>query len=169
MRLLIVRHGIAVAPEKFVDADRADESRPLTAKGRRRMRGAARGLRRLVPELDVLASSPLARARETTEIVAAAYRRRETPVTIPALVSDAPLDDLRAWLDVQHPDATVALVGHEPHLSRVIGWLLTGTDRALGELTRGGACLLDCEAPVVPGTARLGWLLRAGQLRRLTR
>jgi phosphohistidine phosphatase len=167
MRLIVVRHAIAVAPEDFVGEGQPDEARPLTPKGRRRMRRVARGLRRLVPELHVIATSPYLRARETADILNDAYRRKDVPVLLTALAQDAPLDETRAWLDAQQPEATIALVGHEPHLSRLIGWLLTGTDRALGELTRGGACLLECDAPVVPGTARLGWLLRAGQLRRL--
>ena len=170
MRIVVVRHAIAVAPEEFVRDDRPDEARPLTAKGRRRMRRAARGLHRLVPTLDVLAASPYRRAQETAEIVAAAYGRhgkREAPTTLAALVPDAQLDDTRDWLDAQPPAATVALVGHEPHLSRLIGWLLTGTDRALGELKRGGACLLECDGSVKPGEARLQWLLRAGELREL--
>ena len=170
MRIVVVRHAIAVAPEQFVSDDRPDEARPLTAKGRRRMRRAARGLRRLVPQLDVIAASPLRRAQETAEIVAAAYRRhgeREVPTTLAALVPDAALAETRDWLDAQPATATVALVGHEPHLSRLIGWLLTGTDRALGELKRGGACLLECDGQAKPGEAHLAWLLHAGQLREL--
>src|SRR5690349_1646647 len=98
MRIVVVRHAIAVAPEEFVSADRPDEARPLTAKGRRRMRRAARGLHRLVPTLDLLAASPYRRAQETAEIVAAAYGRRgkrEAPTTLAALVPDARLDDTR--------------------------------------------------------------------------
>jgi phosphohistidine phosphatase len=169
MRIVVVRHAIAVAPEDFVGDDHPDEARPLTAKGRRRMRRAARGLRRLVPTLDILAASPYRRAHETAEIIAAAYRHgeRQTPTTLAALVPDAPLVDTRDWLDAQPPAATVALVGHEPHLSRLIGWLLTGTDRALGELKRGGACLLECDGMVKPGESRLEWLLHAGHLREL--
>jgi phosphohistidine phosphatase len=170
MRIVVVRHAIAVAPEDFVGEDRPDEARPLTAQGRRRMRRAARGLRHLVPTIDVLAASPYRRAQETAEIVAAAYRRHgkhEGPTTLAALVPDAPLEATRDWLDAQPAAAIVALVGHEPHLSRLIGWLLTGTARALGEMKRGGACLLECDGQVKPGAARLQWLLHAGQLREL--
>ncbi|AHG92262.1 putative phosphohistidine phosphatase SixA (plasmid) [Gemmatirosa kalamazoonensis] len=80
---------------------------------------------------------------------------------------DAPLAFTRDWLDTQRAGWTITLVGHEPHLSRLVGWLLSGQEHAFTELTRGGACLLECDAPVSPGAVRLEWLLRAGQLRRV--
>ena len=167
MRIVVVRHGIAEDREAFVHTGQPDEARPLTREGRRRMRRAARGLRDIVEHVDVVASSPLARARETADILADRFGRSEGIVTLSALVPDAPLAFTRDWLDTQRAESTIALVGHEPHLSRLVGWLLSGPEHAFTELTRGGACLLECDAPVSPGGVRLEWLLRAGQLRRL--
>ena len=53
----------------------SDDLRPLTADGKRDMREAARGLRNVVPRLDLLATSPLVRAIETAEILGATYDR----------------------------------------------------------------------------------------------
>ena len=69
MDLLIIRHGIAEARSSGGD----DDSRRLTDDGRKKMRRGAKGLIRLLPELEALVSSPLVRARETAEIVAEAY------------------------------------------------------------------------------------------------
>jgi phosphohistidine phosphatase len=143
------------------------------------MRRTARGLKRLVPDLDVLATSPHRRARETADILADVYGRAtagatngatagaRVPVTVSALVPDEPLETARVWLATQPQESTVAMVGHEPHLSRLASWLLTGQERALFELSKGGACLLAFDGDVAAGRARLCWLLRAGQLRRL--
>ena len=169
MRIIVVRHGIAEDREEFSQSGQPDESRPLTMRGRRRLRPVARGLRRLVGKVDVLATSPYVRARETAEILAPRLRVRTEVVTLGALVPDEPLAATRDWLSAQPADATVVLTGHEPHLSRLIAWLVTGRDPAFAELTRGGACLLEGDAPLVEGAVRLSWLLRAGQLRRLTR
>lgn len=167
MRILIVRHAIAVDRAEPAHADQPDEARPLTPKGRRRMRRAARGLHRLLPDLDVLATSPLVRARQTAELLGRAYGLHDAPATVAALVPDTPLAEVRDWLNAQDGGATIALVGHEPQLSRLIAWLIADREQPFTELTRGGACLLECDAPIVEGTARMAWLLRAGQLRRL--
>ena len=60
----------------FSRTGKPDALRPLTRAGRKKMRRAARGLARLVPHLDALATSPLTRAVETGEIVARAIRPR---------------------------------------------------------------------------------------------
>src|SRR5882724_2462532 len=67
VRLLVVRHAIAEDPAVFAATGRSDAERPLTEKGRRRMRRVARGLKKLVPAIDGLATSPLVRAVETAE------------------------------------------------------------------------------------------------------
>ena len=72
MDLLIIRHAIAERREVFAQAGEADSARPLVAKGRKRMKQVVRGLKGLVPTIDVLATSPYLRAAQTAEIVAAA-------------------------------------------------------------------------------------------------
>ena len=59
--------------EEWEAEGRDDRLRPLTPEGRKEMQRVAPGLARLVPTIDVLATSPLARAAETAEIVAQAY------------------------------------------------------------------------------------------------
>jgi len=59
-------------------------------------------------------------------------------------------------------------VGHEPSLSQILGWLLTGTDRRLFAFRKGGACLLEFgEDEPAGGTATLLWALTPAQLRTL--
>ncbi|HWH77607.1 MAG TPA: phosphohistidine phosphatase SixA, partial [Candidatus Binatus sp.] len=70
MNLYLMRHGIAVAAND--PAVGHDSERPLTNKGVKRMRRAARGLRRLKIPFDAILTSPVLRARQTAEIVAAA-------------------------------------------------------------------------------------------------
>jgi phosphohistidine phosphatase len=69
MELIIVRHGIAEALGKRNEF--SDEKRVLTAEGRSRMREIVKGLTKLGIEVDSVFSSPLARALETAEILAA--------------------------------------------------------------------------------------------------
>src|SRR5262245_64180072 len=68
MNLYVMRHGIAV--EQDDPAVSSDAERPLSHKGVKRMRKAAKGVRRLGIAFDAVLTSPLLRARQTAEIVA---------------------------------------------------------------------------------------------------
>lgn len=167
MRLLVVRHAPAGDKAEFAASGRSDAERPITDEGRRRMRLAASGLGRLIERLDVIATSPLRRARETAEILAAAYDSPSLE-TVEALSPGSAPAALMPWLARHDADATVAVVGHEPHLSGLASWLAAGSPRPWLELSKGGACLLEVEKAAARG-ATLLWLLDARTLRRLRR
>ena len=62
---------------------------------------------------------------------------------------------------------TVALVGHEPHLSSLAALLVAGDPAPLFTFRKGGACLLEIGDAPRPGGARLRWLATAKLLRML--
>ena len=165
MRLVIIRHGPAGDRGVWEAEGRDDGLRPLTAEGREEMQRVAPGLARLVPTIDVLATSPLVRAAETAAIVAQAYAAE--PVVLEALAPDRDPDDVVRWLRKQPTDHTVGLVGHEPQLSTLAGYLLTNTRASLLDLKKGGACCLDLSGVPTPGKGTLKWLLAPRDLRRL--
>jgi phosphohistidine phosphatase len=167
MQLLVIRHAIA-EPRVEDGGDQPDDRlRELTPKGRRRMKRGARGLEAVQSGIDILATSPLARATQTASIVADAYGVEIT--TIPELSPGAGSDAVEGWLRSVELDGTVAIVGHEPDLSELVTHLLTGRSHSFLSLGKGGACLLEIPAGVSPGPGRLLWLLSPGQLRRLGR
>lgn len=173
MQLLVIRHAIAEDKEAFAASGRNDDQRPLTQSGRSKMRRGAEGLRLVSPRVSILASSPLVRARETAEIVAPALRVARVEIA-EALRPERDFDQVVEWLRRRVPanemddETTVALVGHEPHLSGLVTWLMTGMTDSRLELKKGGACLLRFERAPSSGEARLRWLLTASQLRDLT-
>lgn len=167
MELLVVRHAIAEDREAFARTARDDAERPLTAEGRRKFARGARGLRNLVKRIDLLATSPLARAAQTAELLADAYGP-VTTVRLPELAPDADPSDLVRWLRRQRRRRVVAVVGHEPHLSRAISLVICGRPSGTLALRKGGACLLLL-GTAAGGRAQLRWLLTASQLRRLGR
>lgn len=166
MELLVVRHAIAEDREVFARTGRGDAERPLTAEGRRRFEKGARGLRRLVESIDVLATSTLARAIETGDLLAAACEIGDA-TRVKELAPEAEPAALVPWLRRHAGVARVAVVGHEPHLSELVGYLLAGKRGGFVALGKGGACLLALTDPPGPGRAELRWLLTPGQLRRL--
>jgi phosphohistidine phosphatase len=107
VRLFVVRHAEAAPGEP-------DHLRPLTKAGR----AAARSLaKELGPEgIDAVLSSPLRRARETAdEIAAAAGTKTEID---DRLSPGATADDLRQA--VAGRGETVVVVGHQPDCSEIL-------------------------------------------------
>ena len=146
MRLLIVRHAIAV--ERGTPG-LADDARPLTAAGEKRFRQAARGLAAIVPRPDLLLTSPLPRARRTAELAAEAWRKVEVH-DVPALAS-GDFDGLAAALADCPPDSHVAIFGHEPHLSALLARVLGGGRDERLTFKKGGVALVDLEGPLTGG------------------
>jgi phosphohistidine phosphatase len=165
MKLLVLRHDVAEPREAGASRD-ADAKRALTAAGRRRAEKAARALARWVGEVDLLASSPLRRARQTADALAAELDDVEV-TEVDVLAPGVAPADVAAWLAEQRGFEQAAIVGHEPGLSTLVTWLVSGLSTPILELGKGGACLLELPEHVAPGQARLLWLLRPGQLRGL--
>jgi len=166
VRLLVVRHAIAEDREGFARSHKDDAERPLTSEGRHKMERAALGLKAFIPELDVLAASPYKRAFDTAEIIASAYGGL-TVERVAELAPGASVDRVVGWLAGRHARGSVAVVGHEPDLSRLVCTLLADTSKPFLELRKGAACLLEFPGPVGRGAATLDWFLGPKHLRLL--
>jgi phosphohistidine phosphatase len=166
LNLYLVRH----APAGHADPARLpdDALRPLTEDGIRRFRSAARGLRRIVPEVDLVLSSGFARAWQTAELLQDEAGWPE-PEDCAALEANQPPS---AALDVLRGRSaeSIALVGHEPHLSRLAASLCTGDEDGLRlELKKGAVARLELTGPVEPGGALLRWVVAPRILRAVDR
>jgi phosphohistidine phosphatase len=158
VRLLLIRHAIAV-PSGRPGVE--DDERPLTPRGRKRFRAAARGLAHLMDRPDILLTSPLPRAVETAEIAAHAFGKLE-PRHEKALARG--VSDIIALLRRQPAEATVAIVGHEPTLSQLLARLLgSGRPERLA-FKKGGAALVEVRGEGRTA-GRLIWFLRPRILR----
>ncbi len=102
-----------------------DADRTLSEDGHRRAREVARGLAELEPGIQLILTSPYARARQTAEPVARALRLsgrlRETQALEPASDPEEILDEIRS-----EKVEGVLLVGHEPHMGNLLGRLVAG-------------------------------------------
>ena len=81
MNCYFLRHGIAVEPEAWSGND---FERPLTRDGHTRMEREAKAIAELSLDLDAIVTSPLLRAKQTAEIVAAATRHARSARRRPA-------------------------------------------------------------------------------------
>ncbi|MCP5195545.1 MAG: histidine phosphatase family protein [Gammaproteobacteria bacterium] len=166
MKLLLVRHAIAEDAETFITAGGTDAQRSLTDVGRKKMRKGANRLRSQLEQIDLLACSPLVRARETADIIARAFG--DVPIIErPELDYRYPPEAVLGWLTQGPASGVVVAVGHEPQLSLLAGLLLAGVTRPLIAFRKGGVALLEFDGCVAAGEGILHWALTAGQLRSL--
>lgn len=160
IEIYLIRHATAEERgEQWPD----DAKRPLTASGSKRMRSAAKGLAKSGVELDVILTSPLVRAKQTAEIVAATQRLAPPIVSIGALAPGGRYGDLMAELKKYARRERLALVGHEPDIGALAG-RLAGLRRSI-EFKKGAVCRIDVES--IPPSARgvLRWLVPPSMLR----
>jgi phosphohistidine phosphatase len=166
MNLYFMRHGIAVAADD--PAISADADRPLSPKGIKRVRKIAKGMRRLGLSFDALLTSPLPRARQTADAVAAALGAEALVEEISGLSPESAVEHLLFGLARYQDRADVLLVGHEPLLGKTVAHLLAEkSDRSTlnVEFKKGGLCRIEIEALPPPGPGTLHWLLTPKQLR----
>ncbi len=125
MDIFLLRHGIAHALGE--DGSKTDAERTLTDEGRSKVRAVARAMRGMDLKFDAIASSPLPRAAETAEIIAESLKMRHLLSLDGALAIGASPEDYCRLLAKRACHDSILLVGHEPDLSRAVGYLLWGS------------------------------------------
>lgn len=163
MYLYLVRHAVAHGrdPGRWPD----DSKRPLTPEGEEDFRGAARGLERVVPEVDAVLSSPYERSWRTAQLLAE-QTGWPAPIEFPALEPDIPPH--KVVLALETYAGSVALVGHRPGLHELAVYLLTGdAGGADMKIKKGGVVCIEFEDGPQPGAGKLRWLFTPKVLRNL--
>jgi phosphohistidine phosphatase len=169
MEIYLLRHGIAA--DLGEGGVMSDAARPLTDKGRVKMKQGAEGMRKLGLTLDLIFTSPLLRAQQTAEVVAEALGLEDKLMAIESLApgrgfvrgvnKKSPI-----FLELgAHQFAQALLVGHQPDMSELASVLLTGQRDLNIEFKKGALCAIEIASlpPNAPGA--LLWLLAPGQLR----
>jgi phosphohistidine phosphatase len=161
--LYLVRH--AVAHKRDAGRWPDDSERPLTPEGEEDFVGAARGLARIVPEVDVLLSSPYERAWRTAEILTQ-QAGWPAPQEFPALEPDVAPQKIVLALQTYAEVQSVALVGHRPCLHEMAVYLLTGdAGSADMKIKKGGVVCIEFDGAPEAGAGKLRWLFTPKVLR----
>jgi phosphohistidine phosphatase len=119
----------------------------------------------------VILSSPLVRARQTADIVAAVLNQKSDIEEIPELAPESSPEQLTSALNNVRDKEHIMLVGHEPFLGKLAAFLINGKNNSdsVIPLKKGGICRIEIEAvpPTQPG--QMHWLLTPKQLRLIAR
>jgi phosphohistidine phosphatase SixA len=182
--LCLIRHGDA--GERLALAER-DALRPLTERGRKQARRAGKALRRLGLVPQDAWTSRLVRADETAKhamkaaksgvplVSTAALSPAADPARILSALEESPptprdaAPAARPARAPAAPDPVVRwLVGHDPHLTRLLGLLVAAQPMGL-PLSKGAVAVVEFAGPVAPGAGRLVDLLSPDAIRALSR
>ena len=151
MRLFFMRHAQTTERETW---DGEEHDRPLTAEGMDATRKAAAGLAGMGLRIDLILTSPLARAATTAAIVGAALQPSREPVADGRLSPGFSTDDLEEILEEREGIESILFVGHEPDLGLVVGELVSC---ARIEFKKGALSLVELDEK--DSLARLLWLI----------
>ncbi|MDZ7344985.1 MAG: phosphohistidine phosphatase SixA [candidate division KSB1 bacterium] len=160
MEIYLIRHAIAMNREEWT---KSDDLRPLTEKGQQKMEKIAAGLAAMEIDFTHLFTSPLVRAKQTAEIVQKILQieaMEETDLLVPSADPAAMIPFLNKLPD----NAEVALVGHEPHVSALLSYLLSGQHKNFATFKKGGVAMLEGTTPLRAGHLILRWLLEPNHL-----
>lgn len=164
MRLYIVRHGIAL-PHGTPGV--AEDDRPLTKEGIKKMQQAADGMRAIDCVPEAILTSPLPRAKQTAEILLEALGKQIPLVLTDALAPTGNRQDVYREIRKRQNSQSLMLVGHQPSLGEIAGEIAWGSSEHYIELKKGGVCALEVDAATVSPRGALLWLLTPSILRAL--
>jgi len=168
VELYLMRHGEA---GKRIPVAARDTVRALTAAGRQDVEEVGEALAKLGYRFDVVATSPLKRAKETASIVSEALNRKNRVEEWSELSPEGSRSALYKRLTSVRPGSKVLCVGHEPYLTIAMGEIAgRGGDGSPGfriSLKKGGLAKLLVTGfnPRISGELR--WLLTPKQIRRM--
>jgi phosphohistidine phosphatase len=164
MNCILVRHGIAVESDEW---EGTEKNRPLTEKGKRRVRQAAEGLATLDYRPTHLFTSPFTRAYDTARQLQAVICPKLTVEIRSELVAGTKPEQLVAFLHTLPSDAVAICVGHEPQLGEVASLLLCGKVLHNFPLKKAGAVCIESKGLMDLSQGLLHWWLQPLQLRAL--
>lgn len=126
------------------------------------MERVAQHLLNWVEDVDLIVTSPYLRARQTAQILSQFYKKAKV-VEAPELVPQSPPTAFLKWLKAHGREMKdVMVVGHEPHLSSFLSFLVAGTNESFVELKKSGVASVEVQnfQGLAPGGARLNWLVQ---------
>jgi phosphohistidine phosphatase len=144
------RHGEAVDP----DASGTDFERVLSSLGRRQVGDMAQWLLSREAPPDLILHSPLVRARQTAETIAAQVPGGGNVLLEPALSPGFSTQNLLTRLQ-SYGVSRVVCIGHQPDIGRCLGELLGGGRALISPGTMSG---IEFHGQAAVGAGSLRWM-----------
>jgi phosphohistidine phosphatase len=155
MELYLIRHA-DVAP--LAPPLGSDEERPLTTAGLEQCKALAAALGRLGVKLEKLYTSPLVRARQTADELVKHWTGPAPELVVADALDPETKPKKRKHFLLSLDGNSVGLVGHEPDLGEIAGYLI-GSKKAQVHLSKAGVARVEFSESPCKGGGVLNWLL----------
>jgi phosphohistidine phosphatase len=165
--IYIIRHGDANSDEKnLID----DSKRILSETGVKEIENASRFFSELEIKFDYIFTSPLKRAKQTTEIVAKNQKKSHV-VDLSELKPEGNVDELCQKLAKQQESSTILIVGHNPLLSDLVDHIIVSNDRATSNISlkTGGIARIKTTSLQPKLKGQLEWFLSPKLIRKVSK
>jgi phosphohistidine phosphatase len=156
MELYLIRHAEAYRlGERGVTAD---EDRALTEAGEAHAKQVGSGLQRRGVRPGLILASPLVRARQTADLLAAQWTAPAPEVRVCEELAPGGKRRKLARAVRDGGQDQVVVVGHEPDLGDWLGWLIVSKKAQL-DLAKAGVACVRCDDEAGKGAGTLLWLV----------
>lgn len=123
MRVLFIRHAPAVERDEFMGNDM---DRPLLPQSMRKSQKVFRRYKEIYKDLDLIVTSEALRSKQTAEILSKVFDETKV-ITTDIINPGCDHEKFKSLLSSIDPKVeTLALVGHEPDISHIVGKCVTG-------------------------------------------
>ena len=164
MKLMLVRHAIALELEELPDPHLGDAARPLSRNGAEKMALQVEGLRRIVNRLDLIWHSPYLRTTQTAALIRQGFPGAAAE-ELEALAPGGSDREILKRLGQLPANRHVVLVGHEPEMSIYVSLFTAAAEMPFVRMKKGGAALIEFNGRPAYGQGQLLWYLPPRVLR----
>ena len=157
MEIYLMQHGPNLSKDE-------DPEEPLSPDGKKQILRAAKAIKKMGLQFDVVIASPKKRSQQTAEIVAEAVGFPiERIVETAKVKAMTPAEETIAYLGQFNEKESILIAGHLPSLAEIGSILLTSGSKATIQFERGGLGRIDVgKLPTHEG--KLRWYLTPAQL-----
>jgi phosphohistidine phosphatase len=163
MNVYLLRHGEAEpAREGSPDSERA-----LSPEGEKMINDILPGMKKLIPQVEYILTSPFARAFQTASIVAKFYNCAGFIENVETLAGPGGEEKINSLLNKLIGKDQMVIVGHEPHLSGIAKYYCgAGLEDGL-KLKKGGMAKIYIADFPGPGKGALRWTMTPEEIARV--
>ena len=155
MKIFLIRHAHARSGEP-------DELRPLSSKGKKQIAGLSASLvKRIVREVSVLEYSSLQRSGQTAQLLKKHFRLKQPLRLLSGIAPES--SAVKTAQVLSRSRRSRCIIGHNPHLARLVG-LLLGLKQGDGGIYFRKAAMVALERTALPqsrhpwGSWRILWM-----------
>jgi phosphohistidine phosphatase len=165
MDVFVLRHGDANTSTKdLVD----DSKRMLSASGIKEIENVTKLFSKFEIKLDLIYSSPLRRAKQSSEIIAKTQKKSKV-VYLNELKPEGNVEEICQTLSKQKESSVVLIVGHIPLLIDLINYIISSVIKSDLSLKTGGLCKIKTMSLEPRLKGELEWLLVPKLIRKISK